>query len=164
MTLQTRRINRFAAGAILVAAVIALTSCGGYGGGSKSKSSESASGGEQSTTDVSGTGSTEVELDDNYFKPNVLTGKPGEKLTLELKNEGKVEHNFTVDGQSIDQDVAAGKDASVSVTLPQSGTLAFYCKYHKSSGMTGELRSGGSGSAGGGGSTGKTDTSGGMSY
>jgi len=27
----------------------------------------------------------------------------------------------------------------VTVTFPQSGSLEFFCKYHKSSGMVGEL-------------------------
>jgi hypothetical protein len=42
-------------------------------------------------------GETEVELDDYYFEPTVLKAKPGSKITPELKNEGKVEHNFSID-------------------------------------------------------------------
>lgn len=51
-------------------------------------------------------------------------------MTLELKNEGTTEHNFTLSDQRIDQDVGAGKTASVTVTIPKSGTLTFYCKYY----------------------------------
>jgi plastocyanin len=88
-------------------------------------------------------GTTEVELDDYYFEPTVLKGKPGAKVTLELKNEGKVEHNFSLDAQHIDKDLDAGKSATVTVTLPQSGELSFYCKYHKSRGMAGALAASG---------------------
>jgi plastocyanin len=41
--------------------------------------------------------------------------------------------------QSVDQDTQAGKNATVTVTFPQSGVLEFFCKYHRSSGMAGEL-------------------------
>ena len=72
-----------------------------------------------------------MELDDYYFKPTVLKGSPGQKVTLELENEGSVEHNFTIDSQGIDKDLEAGEDAKVTVTIPKSGALSFYCKYHK---------------------------------
>ncbi|HEX9312356.1 MAG TPA: cupredoxin domain-containing protein [Actinomycetota bacterium] len=85
--------------------------------------------------------SVEVEMDDFYFGPTVLTGSPGQKLTIELKNESKAGtlHNFTLSDQNIDQDVQADQSTEVTVTFPQSGFLEFFCKYHKSSGMVGEL-------------------------
>ena len=85
----------------------------------------------------------EVELDDFYFDPTVLKGKPGAQVTLELKNEGSTEHNFSIDAQNIDQDVDEGKSATVTVTIPQSGEVSFYCKYHKSMGMAGALAASG---------------------
>jgi plastocyanin len=69
----------------------------------------------------------------------VLQGKPGEKVTLELKNEGKVEHTFTIDSQGIDKHLQPGSKAEATVTIPQSGAVSFYCKFHKSSGMAGAL-------------------------
>jgi plastocyanin len=66
----------------------------------------------------------------NVFKPKTVQGNAGQKVTLELKNEGTTEHNFTLSDQRIDQDVGAGKTASVTVTIPKSGTLTFYCKYY----------------------------------
>jgi plastocyanin len=86
---------------------------------------------------------TEVELDDDYFDPTVLKGAPGAKVKLELKNEGTNEHNFTLTAQGIDQDVESGEDAKVTVTIPQSGRVAFFCKYHKSVGMVGALEASG---------------------
>jgi plastocyanin len=41
--------------------------------------------------------------------------------------------------QKADADVAPGKTATVKVTFPASGTLGFFCEYHKSLGMTGSL-------------------------
>jgi len=91
------------------------------------------------TKSVEDSGKTEVELDDFYFEPTVLEGTPGQEVTLELKNEGKVEHSFTVDSQGIDKDLEPGDEGKVTVTIPQSGAIAFYCTYHKSSGMAGAL-------------------------
>lgn len=88
-------------------------------------------------------GETEVELDDYYFEPTVLEGNPGAKVELELANEGNEEHNFSIDSQNIDQDVEAGESAKVTVTIPQSGQVSFYCKYHKSMGMAGALSASG---------------------
>src|SRR5438105_727609 len=74
-----------------------------------------------------------------YFAPTVLTGTAGQTITIELKDEGSLPHNFTLDDQNIDQDVAPGSNAAVTVTFPQSGILQFHCKYHFAMGMVGEL-------------------------
>src|SRR5262245_19607420 len=89
--------------------------------------------------DVSGMDETSLEVDDFYFEPTLLTGTAGQQLTIEIENEGSVEHNFSLDEQSISQDIEAGEDASVSVTFPDSGVLVFYCKYHRGQGMLGGL-------------------------
>jgi len=156
------------AAAALVALVLALSACGG-----SKKSSSGESEGKQATLagvpandhgskEVSG--ETEVELDDYYFDPTVLKGKPGEQVTLELKNEGKVEHNFSIDAQSVDKDIEPGEDAKVTVTIPQSGELSFYCSYHKSKGMAGALEAAGSGGDDGGMTTTTPATTGGGGY
>jgi plastocyanin len=104
-----------------------------------------------------------MELDDFYFEPTVLKGKPGQRVTVELENEGKVEHNFTIDSQGIDKDLEAGEDAKVTVTIPKSGLVSFYCKYHKNMGMAGALATRGSHDMSGGGGT-STGTSTGDGY
>jgi len=157
----------------LTLAVVAAAGCGGYGGGgSKASSTSEGSGSGEGAGQInaagvqandhgskSASGETKVELDDYYFEPTVLKGSPGQKVTLELENEGSIEHNFTIGSQGIDKDLEAGEDAKVTVTIPKSGALSFYCKYHKSQGMAGALvangsspsSGSGSGSSGGGG-------------
>ena len=158
-----------------LATVLLVAGCGGYGGKSKSSGTSSSGGGSGGKTTIAGvsannhgsesvSGSAEVELDDYYFKPTVLKGKPGSSVTLELKNEGSVEHNFTIDSQKIDKDLEAGEDAKVSVTIPKSGVISFYCKYHKSMGMAGALTGGGNGGMTGGGGTTTGGTSTGKGY
>jgi plastocyanin len=95
---------------------------------------------DKGTTNVSGKSDVEVELDNFYFKPTILKGSPGAQIKLELKNETSgTLHNFSLPDQSMDQDVQAEKSVDVTVTFPQSGILEFFCKYHKPSGMVGEL-------------------------
>jgi plastocyanin len=91
------------------------------------------------TKDATGQSSLEVELDDFYFEPTVIKGSPGAQLKLELGNEGSALHNFSLTDQNIDQDVQPDGTADVTVTIPQSGFVEFFCKYHKSRGMVGEL-------------------------
>jgi hypothetical protein len=56
--------------------------------------------------------------------------------------------------------VAPNKEAKVSIKIPKSGVVSFFCKFHKSMGMAGALAKTGTtdvskgGSSGGGTSTG----------
>lgn len=89
--------------------------------------------------DVSGASNVEVEQDDFYFEPTILKGTPGQTITIELSNEGKALHNFSITDENIDHDVQAGSKAEVTVTFPNSGTMIFFCKYHQGRGMVGAL-------------------------
>ena len=76
-----------------------------------------------------------------HFEPTVIKGKPGQRLTLTIKNSSSTEHNFTVKSQHVDKDLEGGKTETVTVTLPSSGTISFFCEYHRTSGMAGGLQS-----------------------
>ena len=115
------------------------TESGGSSGGGGKKVIAGVQANDHGTKAVEDSGKTEVELDDFYFSPTVLQGKPGEKVTLELKNEGQVEHTFTIDSQGVDKDLQPGDEGEVTVTIPKSGAISFYCKFHKGSGMAGAL-------------------------
>ena len=135
---------------------------GGGGGGQKTIAGVKAN--DHGTKAVVDSGKTEVELDDFYFKPTVLEGKPGQTVTLELKNEGETEHTFTIDSQNVDQDLGPGEEAKVDVTIPKSGVVSFYCKFHKSSGMAGALAVTGQEGGTGGMTTDSTTTNEGNGY
>jgi plastocyanin len=106
---------------------------GGYGGGSKTTAASSGGG-------KAATSGGEVEMYNNYFKPKVISGKPGSTVKIELKNEGSTEHSFNVDSQKIEKELEGGKNTTVSVKIPGSGSLQFYCKYHKALGMKGTIK------------------------
>jgi plastocyanin len=91
----------------------------------------------------SGGGSTKLALEDNTFDPATIDGDPGSKVTLELDNTGKAEHTFTVDSQKVDEELEPDATKTVSVTIPDSGSVEFYCRYHRAGGMVGKLGSGG---------------------
>ena len=88
---------------------------------------------------MSGQSSLELEVDNFYFEPTVIKGTAGAQITLKLTNDASALHNFTLTDQAIDQDVPPGQSVEVTVTFPQSGFSEFFCKYHKASGMVGEL-------------------------
>jgi plastocyanin len=92
----------------------------------------------EGTEEVTGD-SVEFEEDDFYFEPTVLTGEPGQKVTLEITNEGDSEHNLTIKEQKIDEDTEPGETASVDVEIPDSGLLPFYCAFHTAQDMRGAL-------------------------
>jgi plastocyanin len=150
------------AGALLGLLAVTVAGCGGKSASTSSSGGSGGSGGQTVVAGVSannhGTKSVSsnavVELNDYYFKPTVLQGRPGSTVTLELKNDGSVEHNFTVSGQNIDENIQPGSSVKVSVTIPKSGAVSFFCKFHESMGMAGALEpNGGGGMTGTGGGT-----------
>ncbi len=83
--------------------------------------------------------SIEVELNDDFFNPEVITIPNGTATTLILKNKGKKEHTFTVEKLGIDAEVQAGKEKTITVQPKQSGTYELICRYHFQEGMVGKV-------------------------
>ncbi|MGG3469545.1 cupredoxin domain-containing protein [Neobacillus pocheonensis] len=81
----------------------------------------------------------EVQMNDNYFNPKVITIPNGTTTTLILKNKGKKEHSFTVEKLSIDVEVQPGKEKTITVTPKQPGTYELICRYHYQEGMVGKV-------------------------
>ncbi|MBU8771581.1 cupredoxin domain-containing protein [Cytobacillus oceanisediminis] len=91
-------------------------------------------------SDVSTKGkSIEVELNDDYFNPKVITIPNGTSTTLILKNKGKKEHTFTVEKLGIDVEIQPGKETNISVKPKQPGTYELICRYHFQEGMVGNV-------------------------
>jgi YVTN family beta-propeller protein len=94
------------------------------------------------TTDVKGQAELDLEADDYYFAPTFLRGEPGQKLTLEIENESGTLHNISLPEQHIDTDIPPKGKVKVEVTIPPSGVVHFFCKFHGALGMNGELLAG----------------------
>jgi uncharacterized cupredoxin-like copper-binding protein len=99
-----------------------------------------------------------VELTDFTFAPDTFTVPAGQEVTLNLKNTGKVEHEFVIIklGQQVtmpfddddeakvywEVEVGAGESQSVKFTAPaEPGTYAVVCgqPQHIEAGMKGTL-------------------------
>ena len=135
--------------AAIAASLFVATAC------SSSSSSSSAATGDSTSTstststssssssaavaDVTGKSTFEIDQANFSFSPSTLDGSAGQKITFTIKNVGSVPHTFTIDSMNIDVTVSPGSDTTVDVTFPTSGTVEFYCKFHKASGMTGTL-------------------------
>lgn len=142
-----------AVSAVILTAVLGLAACSSDD--SKDSSSSSTSGASKQTTapvqlsgqvtnkgtkDISSAGaSTELDLeaDDFYFKPTFIKAAPGQNVEVRIENEGGATHTFTAPSVNVDQEVASGKGATVGITIPASGNVAFFCRFHRSSGMQG---------------------------
>lgn len=79
-----------------------------------------------------------LEAGDSFFAPTCGTAVPAGKVMVTVNNTGSALHNFSIPDQGIDIDVAAGKTIEVDVDV-SSPSLAFFCKYHRTSGMVGAL-------------------------
>lgn len=112
--------------------------------------------------DVSSMTDFTVELDDNYFQPTFLKVKTGQKLSLELQNEGSNQHTFTITSLNVDETVDPEGKKEVEITFPAGDAdIAFFCQFHGASGMRGAFYFGSApASAGGttGGTTGTPDS------
>jgi plastocyanin len=144
-----------AATALTATVVLGLTACGsssssGSGSSSTTKAAKPAAANpvtlsgkvtNKGTKDVStkGTVSMELELDNFYFQPTFIKVAPGQKLTLEIKNEGSVPHTFTAPSLNIDKELQPDTKMDVTVTMPMSGNVPFYCRFHKDNGMQGAI-------------------------
>jgi plastocyanin len=121
--------------ASLVATIAAATACSS----SSSSSASSGASGQVTTGDASGQSTFDVSANNFFFSPNQISGTAGQKVTFHITNDGDTTHNFSIDDQSISENIDAGQSTDVQVTFPSSGTVQFYCAIHKSLGMTGEL-------------------------
>lgn len=152
------RLGRLRLMALLPAAALALAACGSGGGSSASGTDPSAASTpsavasaasgcaslagldgkvqDHGTQPLTG-GSVTLNAGEFFFEATCLTSSAGGTVAVTVTNVGSALHNFSVESQGIDEDVAAGESITVDVELPDSGTLGFVCKYHSGSGMVG---------------------------
>jgi plastocyanin len=81
-----------------------------------------------------------IDQQDFFFSPNVLTGSAGQQLTLTIDNQGAATHTFTIVSEHVDVTLTPGTQQTVTVTFPNSGSTEFFCRFHESMGMAGELQ------------------------
>ena len=112
---------------VMLAAVTALTLAGAACSSDDGGGSSDAGGGAADMT---------VTVKDFEFDPSTIDVSSGE-TTIEITNTGAVEHSFTLDDDSVSQDIEPGESQTVTVDL--TATTGFHCKYHPDQ-MTGTLQ------------------------
>ena len=128
---------------IALAVAIAVLAPACAGGGSTIRLADGQRASAHGEADVAGVSTTVVEMDDFFFRPTVLHGTPGQRLTVTLSNQGNALHDFRIAAQHIDANVDAGTPVTVTVTFPDKGAVTFECRYHLLQNMRGELAAGG---------------------
>jgi len=132
---------------ITLAACSSSSSTAAPASGSSSGSGKITIGSDQAndhgTEDATGKTTFEIEATNDssgyFFKPTILQGSGGQSITLEIKNEGSVPHNFSITSMNVNVTIQPGASQDVKVTFPQTGTLEFFCSFHRTLGMAGEL-------------------------
>jgi plastocyanin len=157
MSDQEVRMVRLRSVVALVALLLVMTACSdknnntvtpGAGGTTSPTGSSSQGGGgsftNKGTLDGRALSETELEMDNEgsefYFKPTFIRVDHGQKIKLELMNEGSAPHNFTASALNLNKTLDPDKREDVEVTIPASGgDIVFFCSFHASQGMRGAL-------------------------
>jgi plastocyanin len=97
--------------------------------------------GEVECVDATATGRPQVtvRLVDDAFAPACLSVLGGQGL--KLTNRGANLHNFSVEGSDVDIDIPPGETIRTEAIggVVASGTHPYFCEYHRSRGMEGEI-------------------------
>jgi plastocyanin len=129
------------AGSGLAGSTGACTGGAGAGG-----AGTSGMGGDGDGDGMNGERMIEVVATEFMFEPDTITASPGDTLIVTLRNDGSDDHNIEFelpdDDYEIDEDVAPGQSAELTVPVPDAtGDYVFYCPIagHRQLGMEGTL-------------------------
>lgn len=83
----------------------------------------------------------EVVAKEFSFEPKQIEVEAGQTVRLKLDNQGSLSHNLFVEGGGHTETIQGGKTATVTVTVPDSGRMAYWCNVpgHREAGMEGTL-------------------------
>jgi plastocyanin len=122
-------MRRSLSGGVLAVLTAGVAGCGGYG------------------TNSGGGSSVSLDAYNYYFNPTSLSVASGGEVTINFTNKGSVQHNLTIEGTKVNQDVDPGKTVTVKFTPSGDAVMSFHCEYHQKSGMIGAIKIGSGGAA-----------------
>ncbi len=81
-----------------------------------------------------------IELTDMVFRPKTVEIPAGLPVSLELRNSGGLEHDWSVDELALSPNVRPGQSLVVELSAP-AGVYQVYCSLpgHREAGMVGRL-------------------------
>jgi plastocyanin len=118
-----RTITRTRVLGIVIAASLTLAACGG--------GDDDAAGDTENAPADGGSPASTVTMTDNEYSPAEPVIAAGD---VELVNEGSSPHTFTIEGEAVDVEVAAGGTGTATIDL-DPGTYTLFCEFHRSQGM-----------------------------
>lgn len=124
-TMGDRDIKWLTIGMVLLFGLI-LTACGGRG----------------EKADDSTSGPIKVITQNIRFKPDTLTVKAGQLVTVEIVNKDSVPHTFEIEGvEGVGVGIPPGSEGTLEFTIDQPGTYTIFCGVgsHRAQGMVGTL-------------------------
>ena len=85
-----------------------------------------------------------VEMKSFIFSPATLKGRVGQPISLDLRNNDVLRHNFAIDDSDIEVVVLPGFSQKVSFVFSKPGNFTFVCNIvdegdHRSAGMMGTI-------------------------
>lgn len=109
------------AAAATFAATLVLVSCGGDGNGAN-EGGEAENGAEDSVT---------VTAENFSFDPQTIDAGAGAEVEVTFENRDSATHSFTITDLDVDLEVEGGESDSVTFTAPDSGSVDFFCRFHR---------------------------------
>jgi uncharacterized cupredoxin-like copper-binding protein len=157
---ESARTGRFRRGAVAVALGVAGLAAVGVAGGRLATAQQGTATPSATecrpATPAAGAGTATADADnclamrtfDIYFDPNLATVPADEAVTVQLRNEGRAVHNFSitdhknpgVENLNISVTMDPGEDGTATIDAP-AGTYYFFCDQpgHEQGGMFGYL-------------------------
>jgi plastocyanin len=90
--------------------------------------------GETSQGDVrsgpAGSGAVRLVMVDELFRPDTLHLSAGTRVTVEVRNDGEENHNFTIDDLDTSTGAMQPGDVATVRFTPPKGTTEFRCTFH----------------------------------
>lgn len=81
-----------------------------------------------------------VTMQDNFFEPPCVAVSSEQSVIL--TNAGNLDHNFTIQGTEISEDVEPGEDEDTEELGDHgvsAGTYRFFCRFHERDAMVGTI-------------------------
>lgn len=117
----------------LLAGVFALSLVLAACGGDDDGGDDTGGGGGETAETGGGGGGASITIADFAFDPNTISVSGPTEVTI--TNEDSAAHTFTLDDGSVDEEIAAGESATVTVDVTES--TGFICRFHPD--MTGTV-------------------------
>lgn len=119
-------------GCLLLAGALVSSACArGDGGGT---------GGGGPITEAPTDADVSVSASEFTFEPSDLTAPANTPVTIQIRNDGTIEHDFTIDEANVTVVVKPTEARTAEINLP-AGVYTFYCSIpgHRAAGMEGAL-------------------------